>query len=143
MSGLVAATWYVVEPPQQKPVTPTRSAFTPGRTILSSRFGLYLIDYGLFAYATPAIEQFLIDRTALFYTWVGLFVIVVGRFMTSLTGRVRHDEMPVFDEPAVEMDRLGLWNTVHSGPSLPDNASLRPGPRVADAVEQLAAILHP
>ena len=26
---------------------------------------------------------------------------------------------------------------------LPDDASLRPGPRVADAVEQLAAILHP
>src|SRR5205085_1536660 len=58
---------------------PFVSAFTPGRTILSPRFGLYLIDYGLFAYVTPGIEQFLIDRTALFYTWVGLFVVVLGR----------------------------------------------------------------
>src|SRR5215470_1095214 len=30
MSGLVAATWYTVEPPQHQPVTPTRSARTPG-----------------------------------------------------------------------------------------------------------------
>src|SRR5204862_2410310 len=61
----------------------------------------------LFACVTPAIEQFLIDRTALFYTWVGLFVLVVGRFTTSLTGRARRDEMPVFDEPAIEMDQIG------------------------------------
>ena len=53
---------------------PFVSAFTPGRAVLSARFGLYLFDYCLFAYVTPGIEQFLIDRTALFYTWVGLFV---------------------------------------------------------------------
>jgi putative ABC transport system permease protein len=93
---------------------PFVSAFTPGRAVLGARFGLYLIDYGLFAYVTPGIEQFLIDRTALFYTWVGLFVIVVGRFINSVRRPVRRDEMPVFDEPAVEMEQLGLWNTVHS-----------------------------
>ena len=36
--------------------------------------------------------------------------------------------------PAIARGRLVI---------LPDDASLRPGPRVADAVEQLAAILHP
>ena len=36
--------------------------------------------------------------------------------------------------PAIAQGRLVI---------LPDDASLRPGPRVADAVEQLAAILHP
>jgi hypothetical protein len=30
MSGLVAATWIVVEPPQHQPVTATRSARAPG-----------------------------------------------------------------------------------------------------------------
>jgi iron complex transport system substrate-binding protein len=36
--------------------------------------------------------------------------------------------------PAIAQGRLVI---------LPDDASLRPGPRVADAVEELAAILHP
>ena len=94
---------------------PFVSAFTPGRAVLSPRFGLYLLDYFLFAYVTPGIEQFLIDRTALFYTWIALLVIVVSRFVKSLSdrGRARPDA-GVRRGAAVEMEQLGLWNTVHT-----------------------------
>lgn len=105
---------------------PFVSGFTPGRAVLSPRFGLYLLDYFLFAYVTPGLEQFLIDRTALFYTWVGLFVIVVGRFLTSLSGRSRRDQLPVFDEPAVAMEQLGLWNIVHARTTDSDGLKVEP-----------------
>ena len=105
---------------------PLVSAFTPGRAVLSPRFGLYLLDYILFAYVTPALEQFLIDRTALFYTWVALFVLVTGRFIRSLVHGPRGDRLPIFDEGSGELQPFGLWNVVHS----PDRNASVPRDRV-------------
>jgi predicted permease len=98
---------------------PFVSSFTPGRALLSPRFGLYLLDYFLFAYATPGIEQLLIQRTGLFYAWLALFAIVVWRLFNTQSARFRRDQVPVFDDGASEMQRLGLWDTVHSR-TLPD-----------------------
>ena len=121
---------------------PFVSAFTPGRAVMSPRFGLYLVDYSLFAYLTPGIEQFLVDRTALFYTWVGLFVIVVGRSVKSLRTVPRGDQMPVFDEPAVEMEQLGLWNTVHTGSGAATSAPSRTS-TAGDLFESVGRISEP
>ena len=88
--------------------------FTPGRAVLSPRFGLYVFDYFLFAYATPGIEQ-LLDRAH------GLLL--------RMAGAVRRRRRPVPElalgppaprpdagvrRAAVEMQQLGLWDTVHS-----------------------------
>src|SRR5207247_2409629 len=40
MSGLAAASWYTVEPPQHQPVTPTLPAATPGRVLAQSTAAL-------------------------------------------------------------------------------------------------------
>ena len=98
---------------------PLVSPFTPGRALLSARFGLYLLDYFLFAYATPGIEELLIQRTGLFYAWLALFAVVVWRLFNSQSARFRRDEMPVFDDGESDMQHLGLWDTVHSR-TLPD-----------------------
>jgi len=87
---------------------PFVSAFVPGRAVMRLRLALYFLDYVLLVYATPGLEQMLIERTGLFFVWVGLFCVIVARFVRSQSSRCRHDQMPVFDEPTGDALVLGL-----------------------------------
>jgi putative ABC transport system permease protein len=110
---------------------PFVSAFTTGRAELSPRLSLYVLGYVLFAYATPALEQFLIDRTALFYAWVAMVLLVVGCFVRSLARGPRRDHVPIFDGAPRELEQFGLWNIVHAAQrdatAMPDR-TLAPAP---------------
>ena len=88
---------------------PLVSAFTPGRTLLSLRFPAAVAGYVLFAYLTPVAEWLLITRAGMFYAWIALFVVVVGRLLASQSLRARRDRLPVFDEgDASDVQRLDL-----------------------------------
>jgi putative ABC transport system permease protein len=89
---------------------PFVSALTPGRMPVSLRFPLYVFDYLLFVYVTPALEQVLIRRSGMFYAWIALFVVVVVRFVSSQRARLRLTQMPVFEGQENEFQRLGLEN---------------------------------
>jgi predicted permease len=110
---------------------PFVSSFTPGRTALTPRLGLYVFDYLLFAYVTPSIELALIERPALFYVWIGLLMFVVRRSLGS-HGRWRRDHLPVFEDQAEAVEQLGLRDVVHSRADRPSaGRPTTPRPRSA------------
>jgi predicted permease len=102
---------------------PFAAAFVPGRTVLSLRLPLYVLDYVLLVYVTPQIEQLLIERTGMFYAWVGLFLLVFGRFVKAQSSRVRRDRLSVFDGREEEVVQLRLTD----GPGAPLPAAVEGG----------------
>ncbi len=105
---------------------PFVSSFVPGRTALTPRLGIYAFGYFLFAYLTPVIEQALIEHSGLFYAWVALFLVVIGRLFGSQSARLRRDQLPVFDDRVADVQQLGLWDAVHGRPDVPAGVAAVP-----------------
>jgi hypothetical protein len=75
---------------------------------LTNRLWLYLVGYYVAVYLPAWVEPAAIRRPELAVAWVALAVVCGARLWVRQPARPRADRMPSFDQPAGEIQRLGL-----------------------------------
>ena len=87
---------------------PFTSAAKPGGARLTNRLWLYLVGYYVAVYLPAWVEPLALTRPVLAPVWAALTVVCAAQLRVPEPAASRADRMPSFDQPAGEIQQLGL-----------------------------------